>query len=110
MILVGNKYLNCIKSYIMLAKTIIILVLPFVIGIDNKTSNIGDCCGRCVGSVNCTACKNCSSCKHCNSGGSCGVCGGGRRSESYSPPTGASVSLVPSAQICSIAYLCLKIN
>lgn len=55
-----------------------IIRLLFVSAILMLKSNaiiLKECCGRCVGSANCTACSTCNYCGYCNSGGSCSVCG-----------------------------------
>ena len=52
---------------------ILSFLLTFYSGSSLPGANEG-CCGRCVGSVYCTACKTCEYCAYCNSGGSCGVC------------------------------------
>lgn len=66
------------------ARYFVFLFFPICLSGDSLPELVAKCCGRCVGSSNCTACTTCNYCKYCNSGGSCGVCGGGR---SYTPKT-----------------------
>lgn len=62
----------------------ILLLFSLTIFNDGQSEDLDECCGKCIGSANCTACTSCNYCKYCNSGGSCGVCGGGSSSSTVS--------------------------
>lgn len=52
--------------------TVVLLLVAFAV--DKNLNRSNECCGKCVGSSNCSACSTCNYCKYCNSGGSCGTC------------------------------------
>lgn len=76
---------------------------------DRARNVLNKCCGKCVGSSNCTACTTCNYCRYCNSGGSCGVCGGGsnRRSFGYGNTDGndSRSNLIPRGSVNKARYI-----